>query len=77
MVENDLFDFLLFSLPDNDCNSHRRGPHAQVRLARVRRPPARAPDATPQAALDEFLDDHAVIVVADHSHTTVEAATSI
>ena len=26
LVENDLFDFLLFSLPDNDTYSHRDGP---------------------------------------------------
>ena len=29
-VENDLFDFMLFSLPDNDTYSHKRGPYAQV-----------------------------------------------
>ena len=30
LVEHDLFDFLLFSLPDNDACSHTNGPHAQV-----------------------------------------------
>ena len=30
LVEHDLFDFMLFSLPDNDAWSHRNGPHAQV-----------------------------------------------
>ena len=30
LVEHDLFDFLLLSLPDNDTHSHRHGPHAQV-----------------------------------------------
>ena len=30
LVEHDLCDFLLFSLPDNDTHSHARGPHAQV-----------------------------------------------
>ena len=30
LVEQDLFDFLLLSLPDNDTHSHRHGPHAQV-----------------------------------------------
>ena len=29
LVENDLFDFLLFSLPDNDTYSHRVGPGDQ------------------------------------------------
>jgi hypothetical protein len=28
LVEHDLFDFMLFSLPDNDNHSHRRGPEA-------------------------------------------------
>ena len=30
LVEHDLFDFLLFSLPDNDTHSHKNGPFAQV-----------------------------------------------
>ena len=30
LVEHDLFDFLLLSLPDNDTHSHKHGPHAQV-----------------------------------------------
>src|SRR3954452_24098689 len=30
LVEHDLFDFLLLSLPDNDTHSHKNGPHAQV-----------------------------------------------
>src|SRR5918912_1031585 len=30
LVEHDLFDFLLLSLPDNDTHSHRNGLHAQV-----------------------------------------------
>ena len=30
MVEHDLFDFLLLSLPDNDWFSHKRGPEGQV-----------------------------------------------
>ena len=29
LVENDLYDFLLFSLPDNDYHSHKFGPDAQ------------------------------------------------
>ena len=31
LVEHDLFDFLLFSLPDNDTYSHKVGPDGQVR----------------------------------------------
>ena len=45
MVENDLFDFLLLSLPDNDTHSHRYGPYAQVELDRGGRPRDRAHDA--------------------------------
>ena len=30
LVEHDLFDFLLLSLPDNDTHSHKYGPDAQV-----------------------------------------------
>ena len=30
LVEHDLFDFLLLSLPDNDAHSHKHGPHAQI-----------------------------------------------
>ena len=35
LVENDLFDFLLFSLPDNDTHSHSFGPYAQVKSIAV------------------------------------------
>ena len=72
LVEHDLFDFLLFSLPDNDSYSHRRGIHAQVEsLALADRQLARLMQAAGGA--DPFLADHAVIVVSDHSHSTVEA----
>ena len=30
LAENDLYDFLLFSLPDNDHHSHKFGPEAQL-----------------------------------------------
>ena len=50
LVEHDLFDFLLLSLPDNDTHSHRNGPHAQVTSIAERRPPARAHVRTPAAA---------------------------
>ena len=50
LVEHDLFDFLLLSLPDNDTHSHKYGPHAQVDVDRRRRPPARAADARRPAA---------------------------
>lgn len=71
LVENDLFDFLLFSLPDNDTWSHRNGPHAQVTsIAAADRQLERLVHAG--GGLDRFLDEHAMIVMADHSHTQVE-----
>jgi predicted AlkP superfamily pyrophosphatase or phosphodiesterase len=71
LVEHDLFDFLLLSLPDNDTHSHRHGPHAQVTsIAAADRQLERMFHAA--GGTDEFLDEHAVIVVADHSHAAIE-----
>jgi hypothetical protein len=73
LVEHDLFDFLLLSLPDNDTHSHRYGPHAQVTsIAAADRQLERLFHAG--GGTDAFLDEHAVIVVADHSHAPVEKA---
>ncbi len=73
LVEHDLFDFLLFSLPDNDAYSHRNGPHAQVTsLAAADRQIERLMHAG--GGPDQFLDDHAVIVCSDHSQAAVEAS---
>jgi hypothetical protein len=70
MVEHDLFDFLLLSFPDNDWHSHKHGPEGQVRsivqadvqLARV---------FAAAGGADAFLEEHAVIVMADHSQAPV------
>ena len=70
LVEHDLFDFLLFSLPDNDTHSHRFGPDGQITsiaaadkaLERIMHV-AGGPEA--------FLEEHAVIVMSDHSQTDV------
>ncbi|MEA2300232.1 MAG: hypothetical protein QOE44_767 [Solirubrobacteraceae bacterium] len=71
LVRHDLFDFLLFSLPDNDAHSHKFGPHAQVdSIALADRQLARL--ALAAGGRDAFFDTHAVIVVADHSHGAVE-----
>ena len=73
LVEQDLFDFLLLSLPDNDTHSHRHGPHAQVTsIAAADRQLERLFHAG--GGTDAFLEEHAVIVVADHSHAPVEKA---
>ncbi len=46
LVENDLFDFLLLSLPDNDSYSHKAGPEATgVSIAEADRAIARLMDA--------------------------------
>jgi hypothetical protein len=72
MVEHDLFDFLLLSLPDNDWHSHRSGPDGQVRsIALADAQLARVMDAA--GGVEPFLREHAVIVMADHSQAPVKA----
>jgi hypothetical protein len=73
LVEHDLFDFMLFSLPDNDSNSHRNGPQAQVAsIAAADRQLERLMHAG--GGPDRFLEEHAVIVTSDHSQALVEAS---
>ena len=70
MVEHDLFDFLLLSLPDNDWRSHKDGPDAQVHsIAQADLQLARVCEAA--GGVDEFLAEHAMIVMADHSQAPV------
>jgi hypothetical protein len=72
MMDHDLFDFLLLSLPDNDTYSHRNGPSAQVTsLAEADRQLERLMHAA--GGPDAFLEDHALIVCSDHSQSQVEA----
>jgi predicted AlkP superfamily pyrophosphatase or phosphodiesterase len=71
LAEHDLFDFMLFSLPDNDAYSHRNGPHAQVTsIAAADRQIERLMHAA--GGPDEFLEQHAVVVCSDHSQAPVE-----
>jgi hypothetical protein len=71
LVEHDLFDFLLLSLPDNDTHSHKNGPFAQVdSLSAADRQIERL--VTAAGGIDAFLEDHAVIVCSDHSQSRVE-----
>lgn len=71
IVADGEYDFLLLSFPDNDNYSHRMGPDAQPNSI------ARA-DAQFQRVIDayggyrSFVEDHAVVVVSDHSHSKVE-----
>lgn len=72
LEEHDLYDFLLFSLPDNDAYSHKHGPHAQVTsIAAADRQLERLMHAG--GGPDEFLQTHAVVVCSDHSQAPVEA----
>jgi Type I phosphodiesterase / nucleotide pyrophosphatase len=70
LVEHDLFDFLLLSLPDNDWHSHKHGPEGQVQsLAAADQQLARLVEAG--GGLDAFLEQHAMIVMADHSQALI------
>jgi hypothetical protein len=76
MVEHDLFDFLLLSLPDNDWFSHKRGPEGQVQsIAQADLQLARVMNAA--GGVDEFLAEHAMIVMADHSQAPVTATIAL
>ena len=64
------YDFLLFSLADNDNYSHRHGPEASVEsIAKADHCFAKLVEAG--GGVDEFLADHAVILLADHAQTPV------
>jgi hypothetical protein len=70
LVREDLCDFILLSLPDNDNYSHHNGPEASVEsIARADEAFAQVVEAA--GGLDEFLDAHAVILLADHAQTDV------
>jgi hypothetical protein len=71
LVENDLYDFLLYSLPDNDYHSHKYGPEEQPdSIAGADAALAELVDACD--GLESFLAEHAVIVIADHAQTAVD-----
>lgn len=70
LAKADGFDFLLFSLPDNDNYSHRHGPEASVEsIAKADHCFGKLVEAT--GGLDAFLAEHAVILLADHAQTDV------
>ncbi len=76
LVEHDLFDFLLLSLPDNDWHSHKRGPDGQTQsLAQADLQLARVMNAA--GGVEEFLSEHAMIVMADHSQSAVTATIAL
>jgi hypothetical protein len=76
LVEHDLFDFLLLSLPDNDWYSHKHGPEGQLHsIAQADLQLARVFNAG--GGIERFLGEHAVIAMADHSQAPVERTVSL
>lgn len=70
LEREEAYDFLLFSLADNDNYSHRHGPEASVEsIAKADHCFAKLVEAG--GGLDAFLADHAVILLADHAQTPV------
>ncbi len=70
LAKVDGFDFLLFSLPDNDNYSHRFGPEASVEsIAKADHCFGKLVEAV--GGLEAFLDSYALILVADHAQTPV------
>jgi hypothetical protein len=70
LARADGYDFLLLSLPDNDNYSHRHGPEATVEsIAKADHCFSKLVEAV--GGLDDFLADHALILVADHAQTPV------
>lgn len=71
LAEYGLYDFLLFSLPDNDHYSHRHGPEATVSsIAWADRNIAQLVDAS--GGTGSFFEQNAVVLMADHSQSAVE-----
>ena len=71
LVADDAYDFLLFSLPDNDYHSHRFGPDAMpASIAHADECFGELVEAC--GGIDEFLASHAVILMSDHGQTDVE-----
>jgi hypothetical protein len=70
LAKGDLFDFLLLSLPDNDNYSHKNGPEASVEsIAKADGCFALFLEAA--GGLDQFLAEHALILLSDHAQTDV------
>jgi len=71
LIREGLYDFLLFSLPDNDYFSHRFGPERMPEsVAHADRCFGELVDEA--GGIAAFLDEHAVILLGDHGQTAVE-----
>jgi hypothetical protein len=72
LVREDLYDFLLFSLPDNDHHTHTHGVGAMLdSIAHADRSFGEIVDAS--GGIDPFCEEHAVILMADHAQTDVQS----
>ena len=70
LIDDDGYDFLLFSLPDNDHHTHTNGVAAMPNsIAHADHCFGEIVDAA--GGMDAFCDAHAVILVADHAQTDV------
>lgn len=70
LVREGAYDFLLFSLPDNDYHSHKGGPEAMgASIALADRAFGQLVDEA--GGIDAFCEEHAVILMADHAQTAV------
>jgi hypothetical protein len=72
LIADDGYDFLLFSLPDNDHHTHTHGVDAmRDSIAHADHCFGELVDAG--GGMNAFLDSHAVILMADHAQTDVES----
>jgi hypothetical protein len=71
LIADDGYDFLLFSLPDNDHHTHTYGVAAmRDSISHADHSFGQLVDAA--GGIDAFCDTHAVILMADHAQTDVE-----
>ncbi len=66
LIEDDGYDFLLFSLPDNDHHTHTYGVEA-MRDSIAHADHSFGELVAAAGGIDAFLETHAVILVADHA----------
>ena len=70
LIADDGYDFLLFSLPDNDHHTHTHGVGAmRDSISHADHSFGELVDAA--GGIDAFCDEHAVILMADHAQTDV------
>ena len=70
LVAGDLYDFLLFSLPDHDYHSHRLGPDNALDSVTAA-DAALASLVEAAGGLDAFCESHSLVLVSDHGQTPV------